>query len=180
MANGHGDRYGDERIQRLEQATERLSSNVIGLSTALALVTEISERQAEVETRQSDIENKAHDAKVVAEDLSKKYLTVERARTRTHVFYSMWLLLLLFFISYTRYQSIQQIHDRLVASHAGCVKSNQRVDTEIDFLNSLISPKSSPEGVAKVRGYIQKLEEQKGDCSTFDPKTNTPGFFALT
>lgn len=44
------------RIDRLEQATMRLSDQVGGLSQALAVVTELGRRQAEVEHRQQHVE----------------------------------------------------------------------------------------------------------------------------
>lgn len=68
--------FDDDRIGRLEAATERLSQNVVGLSTSLSLVTEITKRQSELEARATRSEVKAEEVAKTA--VNKDFLTKQQ------------------------------------------------------------------------------------------------------
>lgn len=151
---------------RLEAATERLSQNVVGLSTSLAMVTEITQRQTQIETRTAEAENKAIAAAQTTTQVQSDLLTLHEAHRRERIGAAIVVVIFLALLAYVRYESVSQIKDRNKVSYEVCQNTNLRVETQADIVQR-----------AGDRPDADKLRSQKTDCDKAYGPRNTPGFF---
>jgi hypothetical protein len=164
-----------ERLKRLEAAIERLSGNVVGLSTSLAIIGELNERQFMLEKRATLTEERAEQIAKVAvnkEFLGKELVTLQVANRRRLTGVMAMLFVLLVLIGYTRYESVHQIDDRLVGSNEVCISTDKHIDIELKLLTS---GKQPPPPV--IQKTIHDLALLRRDCNKlFGPQTR-PSFF---
>lgn len=164
-----------ERMRRLEAAIQRLSENVSALSTSLALIGEISERQSHLEQRAALTARQAAEIAKTAVNkqlLNKEILTIEQANRRRVITIGMIVVVLLVLIGYTRYESVHQISSRLEANYSLCSAANAHIQYEID----LISKSPSPDRKA-VTDAVDGLKHLKRNCDVLFGPQNNPSFF---
>lgn len=163
-----------ERMRRLEAAIQRLSENVSALSTSLALIGEISERQSHLETKAALTARQAAEIAKTAvnkELLNKEILTIEQANRRRYISIGLVVLVLLALIAYTRYESVQQISSRLEANYSLCTSANDHIQYEINLISK------SPGDPAKVKDAVDGLRHLKRNCDALFGPQNSPSFF---
>lgn len=159
------DRYGDDRLGRLEAATERLSQNVVGLSTSLAIVTEISQRQTDIEATALNAVQQALDAAKDATSAKEDVLTVQEARKRSQFGFVVFAVVVLAILAYIRYESVAQISERNRVSYRVCENTNARVELQAEIVRRAGDARDA-----------QRLRAQEIDCKKEWGPQNDPSF----
>lgn len=135
-----GPQYDDDRIGRLESATERLSQNVVGLATALALVSEINQRQLELEERASITEIKAEAVAVTTAQVAQEAVDFRKAAlTRIYTISIVAVLVVVALVAGLQARAVQQRHSRQVL----CESSAFTAGTVRQFANEQIAIEQS-------------------------------------
>lgn len=164
--------YDNARLDRLESATKRLSDNVIGLSTSLALVTEIGNRQAETERRATLAEAKA-DKAITKEQLDAGIEALDQVRKSRNLTYFLVALALVVSlavaIGYTRLKTVEQINDRLRASNSACEAANKRTNALIGVLDRFATLSTQAETKSYFTDASKQIAATRSDCDALFP-----------
>lgn len=161
-------RYDNDRIGRLEAATERLSQNVVGLATSLAIVSEITQRQEDIEARTATAEAKAVIAETSATQVRQDLVTQSEQRERLRMMVIIGFGVVLLLLAYIRYESVAQIKDRNHISYLVCENTNTRVDTQAQIVERAGDKKDAA-----------LLRSQKTDCNKVYGSHNNPSFLGI-
>lgn len=162
------------RIERLEAAIERLSQNVIALSTSLALIGEINDRQAQLEVRTAETESKADSAVIRQHAFDEELLTVHAANTRWRAWIVTSLVVIIALLGYVRYESVDQIGGRLQANKSLCEAANAHIQYEIELIES--SPSPDHKAVVAAANGLKGL---KRDCNKLFGPQNKPSYLGF-
>lgn len=171
--------FDGDRIERLERATERLSENVAGLSTSLAIVSEINARQAKLETRTAVAEAKAHEVSknaVNKQYLQSELLTVQAANRRWRAWIISAIFGVLMLLTYVRFESVHQINDRLDGSLQVCRTTDAHLDIEIRLLSQPAPGRTISPAILEAISDMKKLRQ---DCNALFGPQNRPHFVQL-
>jgi regulator of replication initiation timing len=160
--------FDNDRIGRLEAATERLSQNVVGLSTSLAIVSEITTRQEEIEKRAARAEAKAVIAETSTSRVQEDLVSQEEERRRLRTMVVIGFAVVVGLLAYIRYESVQQISERNKVAYQVCENTNIRVETQAQIVER-----------AHDKPDATLLRTQKTDCKkAYGPKNN-PSFLGV-